>query len=233
MIAVLSAMAGEIEATVRALGNPIDESFAGRLIMRGRIGGVEIIAGRTGVGKSLAAMTVQGVIDRNRPTALVFAGIAGALNQSYDIGDVVIARDCIQHDFDATRFGFRPGEIPNEHVIELACDSKLFQHALRWEPAGRAVRAGRILSGDRFVSLGVGSPDQFLVNELGGDAVDMESAAAALIAHLNGIPFLLMRIISDKADGVLPRRFRRFLKESSRLILEFARYIVSLPAAPG
>ena len=233
MIAILAATAGEILATQEALEGPVDVSFAGRKILRGCLGGREVVAGHTGVGKVLAAMTVQGVVDRYRPSALIFSGIAGALNRSYEIGDVIVARECLQHDFDATQFGFPRGCIPYEDPAGPVCTPSLVDYALRWEKQGRALQAGRILSGDRVISSRGESADPFFIDELSGDAVDMESAAAALVARLNGIPFLVMRIISDKADGLIPGGFRSFVKESSQLIRDFAGYMAGCPATDG
>ena len=227
MIAILSALSSEIRSTLKALESPVEESFAGRTFSLGTLSGSEVLVGHSGVGKALAAMTLQGVIDNHRPDAVIFLGIAGALNPAYEIGDVVIAADCVQHDFDATRFGFARGEIPYEKVIAIKSDQALVDYALRWKAAGRGLRAGRILSGDRFVSTAGELPDAYLSDELHGDAVDMEGAAAALVAHLNGIPFLLVRIISDKADGLLPDGFKGFMKKSSELLRDFASYIAA------
>jgi len=227
MIAIFSALSSEIDATAGALEAPVVSSFAGREISVGTLFGTEVAVGFTGVGKVLAAMTMQGVIDRFRPESILFLGIAGSLNQKYDIGDVIVAADCLQHDFDATRFGFLRGEIPYEKIVELPGDEKLVDLASRWKPGGRSVHIGRILSGDRFVSTAHESPDTHLREELQKNTVDMESAAAALVAHLNGVPFLVVRIISDKADGVMPADFKGFMKESSSLLSDFASYFVA------
>ena len=233
MIAILSALASEIEVTLSALESPVKAPFARRSIYLGTLAGREVVVGHTGIGKVLAAMTLQGVIDTYHPEAVLFIGIAGSLNQSYEIGDVIIAEDCLQHDFDATRFGYLRGEIPYEEIVELASDKVLLDHAAGWKGGGRRLHTGRILSGDRFVSTAGELPDAHLRDELQGDAVDMESASAALVAHLNDIPFLVVRIISDKSDGVLPDDFKRFMKESSALLRDFAEYFVSLPVTGG
>jgi adenosylhomocysteine nucleosidase len=225
VVAILSALFSEIQSTIKAIESPVESPFAGRVISQGMLSGSKVVVGHTGVGKALAAMTLQGVIDRHFPSIVVFLGIAGALNPEYEIGDVVIAADCVQHDFDATPFDFARGEIPYENIIELASDQRLVDYALRWKAAGRRLHVGRILSGDRFVSTAGETKDAFLRDELRGDAVDMEGAAAALVAHLNGIPFLHARIISDKADGRLPVKFKGFMKESSDLLMDFASYI--------
>lgn len=227
MIAIFSALSSEIEATIGALESPVDAAFAGREISVGTLSGREVVVGYTGVGKVLAAMAIQGVIDRYHPEAVLFMGIAGSLNQDYEIGDLIVGADCLQHDFDATRFGFLRGEIPYEKIVELPGDEGLVDFASRWKPKGRTLHIGRVLSGDRFVSTADESPDNDLREELLGDAVDMESAAAALVAHLNDVPFLVVRIISDKADGVLPADFKGFMRESSSLLCDFASYFVT------
>jgi 5'-methylthioadenosine/S-adenosylhomocysteine nucleosidase len=201
--------------------------------MLGSLSGKKIVAGCTGVGKVAAAMTAQGVIDRHKPDALVFAGIAGALNTSYEIGDIIIAVDCIQHDIDARRFGFRRGEVPKENIVETASDPRLVEYALGWGQTSRALHVGRILSGDRFVTTAGESEDGYLRDELRGDAVDMESAAAAYVAGRNTVPFVAVRVISDKADGTMPGEFRAFLWDTSLLLLDLARYFTGLRFAAG
>ena len=230
MIAILSAIEGEIKATAEALEQPVNVSFAGRRIYTGELAGKKVVVGYTGVGKALAALTVQGVIDRYGPTALIFVGIAGSLNTLYEIGDVVIAADCVQHDFDATRFGFPRGELSGENIFELASDTELADYALCWKRPERKFHSGRILSGDQFITSAGEAATSYLIDELEGDAVDMESAAASLAAYLNGIPFLVMRVVSDKGDGTLPKGFKRFLKNTSELIKDFACYMVTCPA---
>jgi 5'-methylthioadenosine/S-adenosylhomocysteine nucleosidase len=224
MVAVLSALPKEIEATIDALREPAAGSFAGRRVVQGRLAGNDVVAGCTGVGKALAAMTTQGLIDRYHPDVLIYTGIAGGLNQSYKIGDVVVAQECVQHDFDATTFGFSIGTIPNEKIAELPGTRELIDYVLNWNAGTRTLHVGRILSGDRFVT-SARAPEDTLWEELKGDAVDMESAAAALVAGLNGVPFAAVRFISDMADGVVPGGFKAFLKETSVAILDFAVHV--------
>jgi len=227
MIVILSAMAGEIEATRNALKDTQEAGFAGRKLLKGSLCGKEAVVGHTGIGKVLAAMTAQGVIERYRPEAIVFLGIAGAINPSYQIGDVVVARDCVQHDIDATRFGFPRGAIPHEDVLDIASDPGLVNYALRWKVEGRGFHTGRILSGDRFVTSAGDPEDAHLRGELNGDVVDMESAAVALVAHLNGVPFVVARVISDMADGTMPDGFKGFLRDASEIILDLARHFAA------
>ena len=102
---------------------------------------------RTGVGKAFAAMVAQRAIDRVRPDYLIVTGIAGSVRDGLQPGDVVVGRDCVQHDLDATALGFELGRVPyTEHRI-LRADPRLVELALAVPVAGRRVVAGRILTG--------------------------------------------------------------------------------------
>ena len=225
VIAVLCALPQEVRGLIDGLGNAERQVWAGRELYLGRISRREVVVGHTGVGKSLAAMVSQHVIDTYRPDVLVFSGIAGSLNPCHSIGDIVIAEDAVQHDMDATKFGFRRGEIPYERIQAVESDPRLVDSALAWKPSARRVFSGRILTGDQFVA--DDATREYLRISLRGDAVEMEGASAGLVAHLNGVPFLLARVISDKADGKTPPAFRRFLADASAAILGLIQHLIS------
>ena len=171
-------------------------------------------------------MTTQRLIDVCKPECILFGGIAGSLNPKYSIGDLVIARDCMQHDLDATRFHFRLGEVPFEGIREIPCDPKLARIALSWDSGETAVHQGRILTGDRF--LADKSSHRLLIEELGGDAVEMEGAGVGIVSHVNRVPFLLIRVISDKADGDAPTNFKVFLRRAADTLFDVVHHLLSL-----
>jgi 5'-methylthioadenosine/S-adenosylhomocysteine nucleosidase len=230
VIAVLGALPQEIRGLFDGLAAAKRQVWAGRGLHLGSILGRRVIAGHTGVGKSLAAMTSQHVIDTYAPAVLVFVGIAGSLNPTYEVGDIVIAEDAVQHDMDTTMFGFRRGEIPNEKIRAVESDQRLVDSATKWQPEGRRVFRGRILTGDQFIS--DDTLREYLRSELKGDAVDMEGASAGLVARLNAVPFLLVRVISDKADGKTPPDFQRFLADSSTVFLDLIEHLISDDSLP-
>jgi len=111
-----------------------------------------VVIVKSGVGKVFAAMVCERLIDDFNPRAIIFTGVGGALNKELEIGDVVVSRDCIQHDLDAEALGFPRGEIPfTEHRIFLA-DEYLRKYALLTEIEGKKIIEGRILTGDQFIT---------------------------------------------------------------------------------
>ncbi len=149
-----------------------------------------------------------------RPDYLIVTGIAGSVRDGLDLGDVVVSRDCVQHDLDATALGFELGQVPyTEHRI-LRADPRLVELALATQVDGQRVVAGRILTGDQFVS----DPDDALrrrLSELDGSVVEMEGAAIALVATVNRVPFVIIRSVSDKADAAAPADFGAFLRRAA------------------
>ena len=212
---VLGAMDGEITAIRELLEESRDESWREYPVYTGVHGGRPVVVARSGVGKSLSAMVAQRLIDRYQPGAVVFTGLAGAINPAFDIGDVVVAKDTLQYDMDARPLGFRLGEIPYTPHRIIPCDADLVERALRTELPEGTTRQGRILTGDRFVNRGAYQQMGYLRSELEGDAVEMEGASVALVATINEIPVVVVRTVSDKADTNARVDFERFLPRAS------------------
>ena len=127
---------------------------------------------------------------------------------------MVVSRDCIQHDLDATALGFELGQVPYTDYRILRADPRLVELALATPVAGQRVVAGRILTGDQFVS----DPEATLrgrLSELDGSVVEMEGAAIALVATVNRVPFVIIRSVLDKADVAAPADFGAFLRRAA------------------
>ena len=128
--------------------------------------------------------------------------IAGSLNNDINIGDIVLSTDVLHHDMDATGFGYPKGQIPQMKEFSFQADEGLrkIAHEVCAEVNPEIqVFEGRIASGDQFVC-DQGVKDN-IVKEFSAYAVEMEGAAIGQAAALNGIPFLIIRAISDKADN--------------------------------
>ena len=225
MIAVLSAMEKELQATIDYMDGFEIESPSPWKLYRGAIGDKEVVAGCSGVGKVLSGIACQRLIDTYEIECVIYCGIAGALNPGYEIGDVVVARDCIQHDFDVTQQGFALGEIPFDNIRSIPCDPGLTDVALSRRDSTRNIYSGRILTGDSFIT--DDTKARQLRQVLGGDAVEMEGAGAGIAAYLNKIPFLLFRIISDRSDGKLSKQFDAILKDASVVIRDMVIHVLA------
>ncbi|MDP1790536.1 MAG: 5'-methylthioadenosine/S-adenosylhomocysteine nucleosidase, partial [Methylibium sp.] len=109
--ALVAALEEELRTLLAALQSPVTEHHAGRAFHRGRLDGHDVVLVRSGIGKVAAATTALLLADRYGVDALVFTGVAGALQPEASIGDVVVARELLQHDMDASPL-FPRHEVP-------------------------------------------------------------------------------------------------------------------------
>lgn len=222
-IGIIGAMELEVDALKARLANCTVTLRAGMEFYEGILNGTDVVVVRCGVGKVNAALCVQAMADLYSVTHVINTGIAGSLNAELDIGDILISVDAIEHDMDATGFGYAPGEIPQLGVREFVADRKMAELALELcaqvNPDIHA-RLGRVVSGDQFIcDAGVKAR---LIRDFQADCAEMEGAAIAHGAYRNGLPFLIVRAISDKADGSAeldyPTFERRAAQHSARLV---------------
>ncbi|MFM7822969.1 MAG: 5'-methylthioadenosine/adenosylhomocysteine nucleosidase [Bacteroidota bacterium] len=209
-VVILGALDAEVEAFLSHMDNKQLVQGGGLTAQVGTLNGKEVVVCKSGVGKVYAAMTTQWLIQQFQPSAVLFTGVAGALNPSYDVGDIVLAKDCVQYDMDARGLGFSVGTIPYTDLRFFDCDAKLLQNA-QLTSTDHKIHVGRILTGDRFVTHEYIAQLDELKLKFGGDAVEMEGAAVAQVCTIHQIPFLIIRTISDKANADSPIDFPRFL----------------------
>ena len=194
---------------------------------KGKLNGTEAVVVRAGVGKVNAACCTQALIDHFPVSCVINTGIAGSLQASIDIGDIVLATDALEHDMDAVSFGYDLGQIPGMEVFSFIADEKLRKIAKEGcEKVNPdiSVHEGRVVTGDQFVSSK--EKKSWLVDHFDGCCTEMEGAAIAHVAYLNQIPFLIVRAISDKADDSAHMDYPTFeakaIEHSVRLITEMA-----------
>ncbi|MFR8222985.1 MAG: 5'-methylthioadenosine/adenosylhomocysteine nucleosidase [Blautia faecis] len=179
----------------------------------GILAGKKVVVVRSGIGKVNAGICAQILADVFSVDAIINTGIAGSLNKNINIGDIVLSTDVVQHDMDATGFGYRKGQIPQMPVFFFNADDNLRRLAAevcKEVNPDIQVFEGRIASGDQFVC----NQDvkNRIVSEFSAYATEMEGAAIGQAAYLNEIPFLVVRAISDKADGSAQMDYSEFEK---------------------
>lgn len=226
MILLLAAMDAEIEAIVEAVNDKKETMRIGITRYAGTLEGKNVVVAKTGVGKVMAAICVQSLIDEYRPVAMIFTGLAGSLRPHIRIGDTLIARDLVQHDIDASTLGFPLGSVPYTDFRFVPVDTGLLTLALGYKPDTGSVHVGRIGTGDQFITAEVLKSRPAIRDELLCDAVEMEGAAAALTCAVNGIPFLVARTISDMADGSAHVDFASFLHRAGINSLSLVRHLL-------
>ena len=208
---------GAMEVEVAILKEKMEDvriiKKASMAFYEGILAGRKVLVVRSGIGKVNAGICAQILADVFSVDAIINTGIAGSLNKNINIGDIVLSTDVVQHDMDATGFGYRKGQIPQMPVFFFNADDNLRRLAAevcKEVNPDIQVFEGRIASGDQFVC------DQDvknrIVSEFSAYATEMEGAAIGQAAYLNEIPFLVVRAISDKADGSAQMDYSEFEK---------------------
>ena len=199
-LGIIGAMAVEVEALKAKMEQVTVTAHAGSEYFEGTLEGLPAVVVQCGVGKVNAAMCAQILCSVYGVSHIVNTGIAGSLCAQLDIGDLVVSRDAMYHDFQVCAFGYPYGKVPGMDVTAFPADDALVGHAFA---AAEAVnpghtKIGRVASGDQFVcdkavKDGIIANTQALCTE-------MEGAAIAHTAYRNSVPFVILRAISDKAD---------------------------------
>ena len=222
-IGIIGAMELEVDALKAQMSGVKVTTKAQMEFYEGVLNGADVVVVRSGIGKVNAALCVQILADLFDVTHVINTGIAGSLNAELDIGDILISVDAIQHDFDVRIFGYALGELASMGIREFQADEALAKLALETcaevNPDIHA-KLGRVVSGDQFIC--DKAVKENLIREFRADCCEMEGAAIAHGAYLNSIPFLVVRAISDKADGTAemdyPTFERRAAQHSAKLV---------------
>ena len=177
------------------------------MFYEGELEGRPVVVVRSGIGKVNAAVTTLLLLQRG-VERVVFVGVAGALDPALKVGDIVVSTDAVQHDVDATALGYAPGEVPGESPAWEA-DAALRGLALAAAALeGVGVVAGRVVSGDQFIASA--NKVAALRAAYGAACAEMEGASAAQVCAKWRVPFVIVRSISDTADGGAEVDFRTF-----------------------
>ena len=227
MLGIIGAMDEEVAQIKEKMTDVTVTSVAGMDFYQGKLGGKDAVVVRSGIGKVNAGMCSQILADRFHISAIVNTGIAGSLRAEINIGDIVVSTDAVQHDMDATGFGYPVGQIPQMEEFSFPADETLRNLALKCCKEVNpdiGVFTGRIVSGDQFISDRV--KKDWIAKNFGGFCTEMEGAAIAQAAYLNHVPFLIIRAISDKADNSATMDYSEFevkaVRHSVNLILAIA-----------
>ena len=201
LIGIIGAMEEEVSALKEQMTEVSVTKKAGMEFCRGMLNGKPVVVVRSGIGKVNAGICTQILVDDYHVDCVINTGIAGSLKSVIDIGDIVVSTDTVQHDMNAVGFGYPLGQIPRMDTLAFPADQKLIELACqvcREVNPEIQVYAGRVVSGDQFVS-DKESKERIKTN-FDGFCTEMEGAAIAQAAYLNGIPYVVLRAISDKAD---------------------------------
>lgn len=226
-LGIIGAMEQEIETLLCKMESVSQHRCAGSIFYEGKLEGLSVVVVRCGIGKVNAAVCTQILCDLYAVTHLINTGIAGSLCAELDIGDIVISTDAIHHDVDCSVFGYAPGQVPGMEVA-FAADGKLVQLAQKAaeEICPGHSRAGRIASGDQFVCSA--EAKAHIVSVTDALCTEMEGAAIAQTAHRNGVPFVILRAISDKADNSADMDYPTFERQAAHRCAELTQKLATM-----
>lgn len=214
---IIAAMQEEMQEIQKLMKEISTIEIYGLNFIKGKINNKQVVLVEAGVGKVNAARTTQILIDNFDVDAIINVGSAGASNDELNIGDIVIGKKLVQHDFDITAFGHPKGYISNVGQY-LESDKKLIEqikNAIKeLENSDFKILVGTIASGDIFCTDAI--MKEKIRNKFETDAIEMEGAAIAQVCKLDNIPFVVIRGISDSPNGNNEITFEQYLKKASQ-----------------
>lgn len=230
MLGIIGAMDEEVAKLKEQMTEVQVRKKANMEFVQGVMEGKQVVVVRSGIGKVNAGICTQILVDDYRVDGIINTGIAGSLRAEINIGDIVISTDAVQHDMDAVAFGYPLGQIPRMDVFSFEADkelAKLAEDCCHRVIPQVGIFHGRVASGDAFIANHERKTK--IVNEFDAFCCEMEGAAIAQAAYLNGIPFLIIRAISDKADDSASMDYPAFeamaIENSVKLIKEMVVHV--------
>jgi adenosylhomocysteine nucleosidase len=168
------------------------------------------------VGKVFAAICTEAMILNFEPDVIVNSGVAGGLSKTLSICDAVVAESLVQHDMDTSPLGDPVGLLSGINIVNIPCDEKageILEKAA--SELSVHVERGVIATGDQFIS--GNDKKKWLCDNFNAVACEMEGASIAHVCYVNGVPFEVLRVISDSATGDGAMEYTQFVTMAAEL----------------
>jgi len=218
-IAILGAMPEEIEPLLEKLEKIHRIDYADNSYYKAKYNGIELVIAYSKIGCAFSTLTATILIEHFGCDRLLFSGVAGAINDTFKIGDIIYADKLCKHDLDITAFGHPHGFVP-EGKVYIYPDSNLISIAKEVaKERGIDLKEGTIATGDQFISST--KKKEWIKTTFHADALEMEGYSVALVCDALNIPFFILRAISDSADSDASFDFDTFLEHSAKVSAEF------------
>lgn len=216
MIGIIGAMQIEVDALREKMTDIQTETVSGIEFAVGKLCGHATVLAKCGIGKVFAAICAQTMILRYGAKIIINTGVAGSLDKRIGITDLALSLDCVQHDMDTTPIGDPIGLISGINIVKIPTDKALCESAIRVaKRLGVNALAGTIATGDCFVSSA--EKKKSIVENFGAVACEMEGGAIAHVCYVNGVRCLVIRSISDNADGSADMDYPEFTKAAAKI----------------
>ena len=218
-IAIMGAMPEEVAPIVAKLDNLKETVYAANTYYEGSYNGQGVVVAYSKIGKVFATLTATILIEKFGCDKLLFSGVAGAISDELNIGDLIIADGLCQHDLDITAFGHPFGYVPEGEVC-IPTDITL-RNIAKEVAAGKGLtlKEGIIATGDQFVANS--DRKEWIGDTFKASALEMEGASVAVVCSALDIPFFILRAISDSADMDASFNFDEFLESSAKISADF------------
>lgn len=221
-IGIIGAMDEELEILLKEMELERTEVKANMNFKSGKLHNKNVVVVRSGIGKVNAAICTQILIDDFSVDRVINVGIAGGIGKDVYPGDVVVADTLVQHDMDASGFGYEIGQIPRMDTYDFKCNKELVDKALSACEKLKDVKSfvGKIVTGDQFIC----STDKivWLNEKFSAIACEMEGGSIAQVCYLNNIPFVIIRSISDNGNNGAHMDYEKFapiaIKNSTEIL---------------
>ena len=222
MIGIIGAMASEVDALKDAMLDKDIKTIGVTEYCAGTLCGTRVVVAQSGVGKINAALCAQNMIHAYAPRLIINTGCAAGVGDGLHVGDIVIAKDAVQHDLDYGPLNYERGFIEGIKMVHIPAHKAYSERiAAIAEQLGIHTRIGTVATGDQFLSDPVKKQD--IKDYFHAEAVEMEGGAIAHAACANGVPFVILRSISDSGDDEAVNDFSAFaakVNEINRQILK-------------
>ena len=228
-IGIIGAMQIEVEAICAAMENTETETVGNVTFVCGDLRGKRVVCAKCGIGKVFAAMCAQTMILRYAPACIINSGVAGTLSDTLTIGQIALAEQVVQHDMDTSPIGDPVGLISGINIIYIPTDPAVTEGLTAAVTAeGVPYQRGTIASGDQFICH---TSDKTRIQghfEAEGKPViacEMEGAAIGQVCYVNGVPYGILRAISDGGDEQAFADYHTFLaaaaETATKVMLSF------------
>ena len=185
MTGIICALKIEVDGLKSAMDSSEKKTIAGLDFISGKINDKDVVLLECGIGKVNAAIGTQIMIDYYKPDVIINSGIAGSLSKDLKIGDIVISKDCVEHDMNGTATGDPPAD--------KATYKKLYECCKTIDDINVVV--GRVATGDIFIA--DVDKRKFIADEFGALCCEMEGGAVGHVCYRNKVPYAVLRSISD------------------------------------
>ncbi len=231
-LGIIGAMDIEVETLKSALSDCKTTKVAEMEFYEGKLSDKDVIVVKCGIGKVNAARCVQILADKFDVDTVVNTGIGGGIGDGLSVADIVVGNELVQHDFDVSGFGYAKGYMfsgNKDKATAYKCNEELVEKLKKSASEhldSSKIKTGRIATGDVFVSDVLKKRE--IKETFGALVCEMEGGAIAQSALANGLDFVVVRAISDLADGSASESYEEFEKETAYLSAEIIKSFVKL-----